>query len=63
MEGDYQTNFSGQRYSTCIQLVIFYFYEVAPILILTIDENGFALDIESIKKVITSKTKVILYCF
>ncbi|MBI9039176.1 MAG: pyridoxal phosphate-dependent aminotransferase [Bacteroidales bacterium] len=33
-----------------------------PVLIPLIEENNFALDIEAIKKVITPKTKAIMYC-
>ena len=33
-----------------------------PVLVPLIEENNFALDIEAIKKVITSKTKAIMFC-
>jgi len=47
-------------YSTHIRIVTI--ASGKPVLVPTIEEDGFALDIEGIKKAITPKTKAILYC-
>ena len=47
-------------YSTHIRQVIL--ASGKPVLIPTLEENGFSLDIEGIKQAITPKTKAILYC-
>jgi len=47
-------------YSTHISLVTI--ASGKPVLVPTIEEDGFVLDIESIKKAITPRTKAILYC-
>ncbi|HHE40114.1 MAG TPA: aminotransferase class I/II-fold pyridoxal phosphate-dependent enzyme [Candidatus Cloacimonetes bacterium] len=47
-------------YSTHIRIVTI--ASGKPVLVPTIEEDGFALDIESIKKAITPRTKAILYC-
>ena len=47
-------------YSTHIRQVII--ASGKPVLVPTIEEEGFILDIEGIKKAITPKTKAILYC-
>lgn len=47
-------------YSTHIRIVSI--ASGKPVLVPTIEENGFILDIEGIKKAITPRTKVILYC-
>jgi len=47
-------------YSTHIRIVTIALGK--PVLVPTIEEDGFALDIESIKKAITPRTKAILYC-
>ncbi len=47
-------------YSTHINQVVF--ASAKPILVPTIEKEGFILDIEKIKKAITPKTKAIIYC-
>ncbi|OYT29457.1 aminotransferase [Thermoplasmatales archaeon ex4572_165] len=47
-------------YSTHIQQVIL--ASGKPILVPTIEEQGFSLDIEGIRNAVTSKTKAIIYC-
>jgi aminotransferase len=47
-------------YSTHIRQVLL--ASAKPVFVPTIEEQGFALDIEGIKKAITPKTKAILYC-
>jgi len=47
-------------YSTHIRIVTI--ASGKPVLVPTIEEDGFVLDIESIKKAITPRTKAILYC-
>lgn len=47
-------------YSTHIRQVVI--ASGKPIFVPTIEEEGFSLDIDGIKKAITSKTKAILYC-
>jgi len=47
-------------YSTHIRQVLL--ASAIPVFAPTIEEQGFSLDIEGIKKAITSKTKAILYC-
>jgi aminotransferase len=47
-------------YSTHIRQVLI--ASAIPVFVPTVEEQGFALNIEGIKKAITSKTKAILYC-
>jgi len=47
-------------YSTHIRQVVI--ASGKPVLVPTVEEQGFALDIEGIKKAVTPKTKAILYC-
>lgn len=47
-------------YSTHIRQVVL--ASGKPVLVPTVEENGFDLDIDAIQKSITSKTKAILYC-
>jgi len=47
-------------YSTHINQVLM--ASAKPVFVPTVEEEGFILDIEGIKKAITSKTKAILYC-
>ena len=47
-------------YSTHIRQVVI--ASAKPVLVPTIEEDGFALDIEDIKKAITGRTKAIMYC-
>ena len=47
-------------YSTHIRQVVL--ASGKPVLVPTVEENGFDLDLDAIKKSITSKTKAILYC-
>jgi len=47
-------------YSTHIRQVVI--ASGKPVLVPTIEEEGFALDIEGIRKAVTSRTKAILYC-
>jgi aminotransferase len=47
-------------YSTHIRQVVI--ASARPVLVPTIEEEGFVLDIEGIRKAITSRTKAIMYC-